>query len=326
MKAFQVSDHTEPAKLTEIQSPTPGPGEVLVEIAACGLNFADLLMANGQYQEIPPLPFTMGLEISGTVTALGPDTTRLRPGDRVAVFGGAGGLAEYGCFSESQCLSLPDNMPFAEAAGFQVAYGTSHLALFHRAQVTASDTVLILGAAGGVGLTAVELAKHAGARVIAVARGPEKCEIAAMAGADHVIDSNQGDFRDQVKTLGGVDVVFDPVGGDPFKSALRVCKPEARVIVIGFASGVIPQIPANILLVKNLTIIGLYWGAYLKFSPETLRQSLAELLAIYADGKLHPHISAVFPLEDAADALELLQSRRSTGKVIVTLRPELLTG
>jgi NADPH:quinone reductase len=322
MKAFQVLDFETPAKLVDIAKPTPDEGQVLIEIAACGMNFADLLMLTGQYQATPQPPFTLGLEVAGVVRALGRGVTRFAPGDRVALFAGAGGLAEFGCFDAARCMPLPEQMPFPEAAAFQVAYGTSHLALCHRARVRAGETVLVLGAAGGVGLTAIEIAKLRGATVIAVARGAQKLAVAGQAGADHLIDSDSGDIRAQVKALGGADVVFDPVGGDQFTAALRACNPEARVIVIGFASGEVPQIPANILLVKNITVIGHYWGGYMGFAPEVLRASLSELIGWYKQGKLHPHISHVLALDQAGQALELLRARRSTGKVVVTPRPE----
>ncbi len=199
-----------------------------------------------------------------------------------------------------------------------VAYGTSHLVLTRRAALQPSETLLVLGAAGGVGLTAVEIGKAMGARVIAVARGEDKLAVAKAAGADHLIDSDSEDIKAAVKALGGADVVYDPVGGDAFKAALGACNREARVIVIGFASGDIPQIPANILLVKNITVIGFYWGGYLQFNAEALTDSLAELMQWHAEGRLKPHISHVLPLDQAEEALELMRSRKSTGKVVVT--------
>jgi NADPH2:quinone reductase len=210
-------------------------------------------------------------------------------------------------------------MPFTEAAAFQIAYGTSHLALDHRARLQRGETLLVLGAAGGVGLTAVEIGKRMGARVIACARGATKLEIARNAGADHVIDSDAPDLRGTLKALGGVDVVYDAVGGPHFMDALRATKPEGRLIPIGFAGGEVPQIPANLLLVKNLTVIGLYWGGYLNFAPQTLGASLATLLQWYKDGGLRPHVSNVLPLDRTAEALDLLRSRKSTGKVVVSM-------
>ncbi len=306
-------------RLAEIDIPTPAAGEVRAKIAACGLNFADLLMVKGTYQETPALPFTLGLEVAGVVDAVGDGVTDLSVGTRVAVFGGQGGLAEFGVFDAARCVPIPDAMPFDVAAGFLVAYGTSHLALGHRAGLKPGDRLLVLGAAGGVGLTAVELGAAMGAEVIAVARGAEKLAVAKAAGAAHLIDSETDDIRDTVKALGGADVVYDAVGGDAFKAALRATNREGRVIVIGFASGDVPQIPANILLVKNISVLGVYWGGYLGFAPQVLTDSLSELMQMYVDGAIRPHISAHYPLEQAADAMELLRSRKSTGKVVVTL-------
>ena len=304
--------------MTEASVKSPGPGQVLVDIEACGLNFADLLMAKGTYQDTPELPFTLGMEVCGTVSALGPDVSHPKVGTRVAVFGGSGGLADQGLFQAARCRVVPDTMPAEVAAGFMVAYGTSHLALSRRAHLCAGETLLVLGAAGGVGLTAVEIGKAMGARVIAVARGPDKLAIAKAAGEDILIDSTTEDIKQRVKSLGGADVVYDPVGGDAFKAAIGACNREARVLIIGFASGQVPPIPANIILVKNITVIGFYWGGYLAFNPEALDASLDTLLAWYADGKLKPHISHILPLDRAQEALDLLESRTSTGKVVVT--------
>ncbi|MBI1218241.1 MAG: zinc-binding dehydrogenase [Rhodobacteraceae bacterium] len=319
MRAYQLDRYAEPATLREIATPEPGPGEVRLRIAACGLNFADLLMLKGEYQERPPLPMTPGMEVAGTVEALGPGVAGPAPGTRVAAFAGSGGLAEAGCFAAARCVPLPDGMSFAEAAAFQVAYSTSHVALAHRAQLRSGETLLVLGAAGGVGLTAVEIGRLMGARVIAVARGADKLAAAAAAGAHHLIDSDTADLRAELKALGGVDVVYDPVGGDGFLTALRATRPEGRLITIGFASGTVPQIPANLLLVKNLTVIGLYWGGYLVFRPEVIADSLATLFGWYAEGKLKPHISHMLPLAQTDAALDLLRARRSTGKVVVTM-------
>ncbi|AXX98462.1 NADPH:quinone oxidoreductase family protein [Profundibacter amoris] len=319
MRAFQLLSQGEPANLIKCDRPNPASDEIRLKIEACGLNFGDLLMIKGTYQERPALPFTLGMEPAGVVDAVGEDVTNLKPGDRVAVYHGHGGLAEYGCFPAANCNLLPDNMTTTVGAGFLVAYGTSHLALEHRARLKAGETLLVLGAAGGIGLTAIEIGKRMGATVIACARGRDKLEIAANAGADHLIDSDTDDLHEVVKSLGGADVVYDPVGGDLFKAALRACNPEARIIPLGFASGQVPQIPANILLVKNIDVIGYYWGGYLKFAPKVLHDSLDTLLEWYAAGELHPHISHTLPLEQANEALELLRSRKSTGKVVVTI-------
>jgi NADPH2:quinone reductase len=211
-------------------------------------------------------------------------------------------------------------MSITTGAGFLVAYGTSHLALAHRAKLQAGETLLVLGASGGIGLTAVEIGKRMGATVIACARGADKLAIAAKAGADHLIDSDTDDLRKLVKSLGGADVVYDPVGGDLFKAALRACNPEARIIPLGFASGEVPKIAANILLVKNISVIGYYWGGYLKFAPKILQDSLKTLLGWYKTGQLHPHISHILPLDRANEALDLLKTRKSTGKVVVEIQ------
>lgn len=317
MRAFTIDSYGAAPAIRDTALPEPGPGQVRVRIAACGLNFADLLMAEGRYQERPEPPVTLGMEAAGTVDALGPGVAGPAAGARVAVFAASGGLADYGCFPASSCLPIPDAMPFADAAAFQIAYGTSHLALGHRAGLQPGETLLVLGAAGGVGLTAVEIGRLMGARVIACARGADRLAAARAAGADHLIDSQTADLRAEVRALGGADVVYDPVGGDQFMAAFRATNPGGRIIPIGFASGTVPQIPANHLLVKNLTVIGLYWGGYLKFRPDVLRASLAMLLEWYGEGRLHPHVSHELPLDRAAEALELLRSRQATGKIVV---------
>ncbi len=318
MRTFQVSSFNNAPEVTNVPAPTAKKGEVILDIEACGLNFADLLMANGTYQDTPTPPFTLGMEVCGTVVAHGPDVSTPPIGTRVAVFGGSGGMAEQGAFPAALCRPVPDKMPSEVAAGFMVAYGTSHLALKRRAQLQKGETLLVLGAAGGVGLTAVEIGKAMGATVIAVARGADKLAVAKNAGADHLIDSTTDDIKEAVKALGGADVVYDPVGGDAFKAALGACNREARIIVIGFASGKVPPIPANIILVKNITVIGFYWGGYLGFQPNALIESLGELMEWYDQGRLQPHISHVLQLDDAAQALELMRSRQSTGKVVIT--------
>lgn len=319
MKAYQIEALGQPAKLAQIVAPVPGPGEVQIDIAAAGLNFADLLMAQGQYQQSPALPFTLGIEAAGTVTALGDGVTAPAPGTRVLVTGGSGALAERGVFPATACTPIPAALPFDLAAAFPVAYGTSHIGLARRARLKPGETLLVLGAAGGVGLTAVEIGKLMGARVIAVARGAERLAICAKAGADHLIDSTTEDIRTGVKALGGADVVYDPVGGDQFTAALRATNPEGRILVVGFASGEVPQVPANHLLVKNIDVIGYWWGGYTSFNPTALRESMETLLRWYEEGRLTPHVSHRLPLERAAEAYELLRNRKSTGKVVVTM-------
>lgn len=317
MRAFQVNASDRRAEMTDIPVPSPASGEVLLKIEACGLNFADLLMRKGTYQDTPEPPFTLGMEVCGTIESLGDEVQELAIGERVAVFGGQGGLAEYGVFPAELCCKVSSEMPAEAAAGFQVAYGTSHLALTHRAKLQSGETLVVLGAAGGVGLTAVEVGKVLGAQVIAFARGADKVQVAKSAGADFAYDSEAVDIRETIKAHGGADVVYDPIGGDQFKAALRACNREARILTIGFASGDVPQIAANHILVKNLTVIGFYWGGYLKFAPDVLRGSLTELMEWYADGRLKPHVSHVFTLEQAQEAMDTLEARKSTGKVVV---------
>ena len=322
MRAMQVTGYGQPLELREVAKPAPGAGEVLLKIHAVGMNFGDTLLIQGTYQEKPELPFTLGMEICGTVEALGEGVDGLSPGQRVAVYAGFGGLAEYGCFEAAKCVPVPESMASTEAAAFLIAYGTSHVALDYKAGLREGERLLVLGAAGGIGLTAVELGKLMGAEVVACARGADKLAVAKAAGADHLIDSESGDIRAEVKALGGADVVYDPVGGEQFRAALRACNPEARLIPLGFASGEVPQIPANILLVKNVTAIGHYWGGYLRFAPGLLAESLDALLGWYRAGRIRPHVGHVLPLERAAEAMDLLRHRQATGKVVVTPRPE----
>jgi NADPH2:quinone reductase len=319
MRAYTINAIGDRPQLTDIAVPEPAAGQVRIDIKACGLNFADLLMQSGTYQDTPHAPFTLGMEVSGVVSALGPDTKGANIGDRVAVFGGQGGLAEHGCYDVSRLLPLPDTMDFETAAAFQIAYGTSHVALGYRARLQPGETLLVLGAAGGVGLTAVEIGKQMGATVIACARGADKLAIAQAAGADHLIDTSAADLRAEVKALGGADVVYDPVGGDLFDAAFRACKPEARILTIGFASGGVPKIPANHLLVKNISVLGFYWGGYMGFKPQVIVDSLTELLGWHSQGRIKPHISHTLPLTQVADGMELLRTRKSTGKVVITI-------
>ena len=317
MRAFGIDAFGSVPRLHDAVLPEPEEGQARIRIAACGLNFADLLMIDGKYQERPDPPVTLGMEPVGWIDKLGPDTAGPAPGTRVAVYANSGGLAEYGCFPVARCVPLPDDMPFEHAAAFQITYGTSHVALDHKARLQPGETLLVLGAAGGVGLTAVEIGKRMGARVIACARGAVKLAAAKWAGADHLIDSDTDDLRAAVRALGGADVVYDPIGGDQFDAAFRATRPDGRIVVIGFASGTVPQIPANHLLVKNISVLGLYWGGYLKFRPEVLTGSLSTLLDWYAEGGLRPHISHTLPLDKAGEALATLRERKSTGKVVV---------
>jgi NADPH2:quinone reductase len=323
MRAVLCKEWGGPEKLVVENAPSPPirEGTVRIAVHAAGINFADLLLISGQYQEKPAFPFTPGMEAAGTVTEVGAGVGSLKAGDRVMALTGTGAYAGEVVIDAGRALKIPDKMDFVTAASFPVAYGTSHGAFDWRAHLKPGEWLLVLGAAGGVGLTAVEIGKAMGAKVIACAGGPEKLEIARQHGADHLIDYSREDIRERVKAITGgkgADVVYDPVGGDAFDASLRSIAWGGRLIVIGFASGRIPQAPANILLVKNIDVIGFYWGSYQARRPELLRDSYSQLLRWFEEGKLKPHISAQMDLNEVAQAMALLQSRKSTGKVVLT--------
>jgi NADPH2:quinone reductase len=309
--------------VAEIARPTPKPGEVLVEVHAAGVNFLDTLIIEGKYQEKPALPFSPGAEVAGIVAEVGPRVTDIQRGDRVLATVSWGAFAEFAVAPASNVTRIPERMSYEIAAGFPIAYGTSHGALEWRARLQPGETLLVHGAAGGVGLTAVEIGKAMGATVIATASSEEKLAVAKSRGADHLIDYTKENFRDRVKELTdgrGADVIYDPVGGEVFEQSLRCVAWGGRLLVIGFAAGKIPSIPTNLLLVKNADAIGFYWGSYRKHRPDMVRQSYEKLFAWFEEGKLKPHISHRLKLDEAPRALELLRSRAATGKVILTLR------
>lgn len=319
MRAMQLMQYDTSLELKTVEMPEPAVGEVVIRVAACGLNFGDTLMIKGSYQEKPPLPVTLGMEMAGTVAAVGDGVSKFAVGDRIAAYAGSGGLAEYASVPARLCVALPDVMTFTDAAAFLITYGTSHLALHDKARLQKGERLLVLGASGGVGLTAVELGHLMGAEVIACARGGQKLEICKRMGADHLIDSDTDDIRDTVKALGGADVVYDPIGGEQFTAAMRACNPGARLLPLGFASGTVAPIPANILLVKNMSVLGLYIGGYAKLNPKALTDSFATLIGWYEAGRIKPHVSHVLPLEEANDGLELLRTRQATGKVVIAV-------
>jgi NADPH2:quinone reductase len=323
MRAVLCREWGGPEKLTidDVPSTPIKDGAVRIAVHAVGINFADLLLISGQYQEKPAFPFTPGMEASGTVTELGAGVTSLKVGDRVMALTGTGAYAEEVVVDANRVYQIPNKMDFISAAGFPVTYGTSHGSFDWRAHLQPGEWLLVFGAAGGVGLTAVEIGKAMGAHVIACAGSPEKLAIAKQYGADHLIDYSREDIRERVKAITGgrgVDVVYDPVGGDAFDASLRSIAWCGRIIVIGFASGRIPQAPANILLVKNIDVIGFYWGSYQARKPALLRDSYAKLFRWFEEGKLKPHVSAQFDLQEVAKAMNLLRERKSTGKVVLT--------
>jgi NADPH:quinone reductase len=312
---------TDKLSVEEVAAPPLAAGNVRISVAAAGVNFADALMISGQYQVKPPLPFTPGLEVAGTVVEVASDVAGLAPGTRVMGIGEWGAFAEDAVIPAANVFQIPDKMDFTVAAGFAVAYGTAYGALEWRARLKKEEIVLVLGAGGGVGLASVEVAKAMGALVIAAASGPEKLALAKARNADHLIDYTKENVRDRVREIAGargVDVVIDPVGGEAFDAALRVIGWEGRVVVIGFAGGKIQQVPANVVLVKNFDVIGYYWGSYLKRKPAQIRQSYEELFRWFNNGRLKPHISNILSLEQAGAGLEMLIHRQATGKIVLT--------
>lgn len=308
--------------LETIEAKSPGPGEVRIAIRAAGLNFADTLMIAGKYQERPDFPFSPGLEAAGEVVECGEGIEGLAIGERVMAVLGHGGFASEAVVAAERVYKIPDDMPFEEAAGFPVAYGTSHMALRHRARLEAGETLVVHGASGGVGLTAVEIGAVLGAEIIACASSPEKLALAEKYGAGHLIDYSKEDIRERVLEITGkrgANVIYDPVGGDAFDASMRCIAWEGRLLVVGFASGRIPKAPANYILLKNCSLVGVIWGAYLGRDPAVVRSAMEELLGWYGQGKLKPHISATFPLAEAAEAMKSMMARKSTGKIVLTM-------
>ena len=322
MRAVLCRELGGPEKLTLDEAPSPPlrAGAVRIAVHASGVNFADLLLIAGQYQTKPTLPFVPGSEAAGVVAEVGEGVTQLKTGDRVMAFL-QGAFAEEAVADADRVFRIPDRMDFAVAAGFPIAYGTSHGALEWRARIKSGEWLLVHGAAGGVGLTAVEIGKAMGAKVIATAGTKEKLAICAQHGADYLIDYSHEDIRERVKeiTAGrGADVIYDPVGGDVFDASLRCVAWEGRILIIGFAGGRISQVPANIMLVKNIDVIGFYWGTYFAHKPELIRQSFAQLFRWFEEGQLKPHVSERFDLKDASLALDMLRQRKAIGKIVLT--------
>lgn len=316
--------------LSDLPDPVPGPDAVLVRIEACGVNFPDVLIIEDKYQFRPERPFAPGAEIAGVVEAVGAEVTGLSPGDRVAALPGWGGMAGKMVIPARDCVRIPDAMPFDEAAAFIMTYGTSHHALRQRAELKPGQTVLILGAAGGVGLAAVELAKAMGARVIAAASDEEKLALARAHGADETVLYPHGPFdtagRKALAALfkeacgpGGADVILDPAGGDYSEAALRAIAWNGRFLVVGFPAG-LPALPLNLPLLKGCSVVGVFYGAFCERERQTNRANLDELLDFYRAGRIKPSIHARYPLAQGGDAIAALSARQALGKIVVMVQ------
>ena len=325
MRALLCKEHGMVDKLDLVDDwpePQPGPDDVQIDIKAAGLNFPDVLIIQGKYQFQPELPFIPGGECAGVVRAVGKHVTRYAPGDRVI------GMRGHGCFCDTVVMpqtalsAVPDGLGFEQAAGVAITYFTTYHALKQRAALRAGETLLVLGAAGGVGSAAVELGRHLGARVIAAASSAEKLAMCRELGADETINYREQDLKTAIKALTGgrgVDVVYDPVGGDYSEPAIRGMAWNGRYLVIGFASGPIPAIPLNLTLLKGCSIVGVFWGRFTEEEPEAHRHNIEELWALFAAGKLKPAINDVFPLEAYREAYRVMTERRARGKVILTM-------
>jgi NADPH2:quinone reductase len=316
--------------LEDLPPPQAKPGQVVIGVAACAVNFPDLLMLEDKYQAKPPRPFAPGGEVAGVVKAVGEGVATVKPGDRVIGRFLAGGMAEEVAVDVSGVIAMPDAMPFDEAAAFLMTYGTAHHALNDRARLKAGETLLVLGAAGGVGLAAVELGRAMGARVIAAASTEEKVELCKQCGAESGVVYGRGPFdRDGQKRLAelfkaatgadGADVIYDAVGGGYAEPALRAIAWEGRYLVVGFAAGEVPKIPLNLALLKGAEIVGVFWGDWVRRFPERYRKSVTELMALYEAGKVRPYVSERFPLAEGGQALARLANREARGKIVVTM-------
>jgi NADPH2:quinone reductase len=308
--------------LAEVASPELKPGHVIVDIQSCALNFPDVLMVEGKYQSLTPFPFTPGGEFAGTVSQVAPDVSQWQVGDGVFAACGHGAMAEQISVAASALRAKPQGMSFAKASGISTTYGTSYYALKQRADLQPGETLLVLGAAGGVGLAAVELGKAMGARVIAAASSPEKLEVARQAGADDLIDYSDGELKEKVKALTegrGADVIYDPVGGPLFDQCMRCINWNGRVLVVGFVGGDIPKVPTNLVLLKNCQVVGVFYGAFSARFPADNEQNFAELIEMFAVGKLHAVVGAEYPLTDYVEALNCLSQRRAVGKIVVNI-------
>jgi NADPH2:quinone reductase len=323
MKALVCEKYGPPESLVirDLPDPVPGAGEVLVDVKAAGINFPDVLLIAGTYQVKVPPPFVPGNEAAGIVESVGEGVTRIKPGDKVIITPQAGGFAEKCVVSEKLCLPLPDGLSYEQGAGFTITYATSYHALRQSTELKQGETILVLGAAGGVGITAVEIARALGARVIAAASSEEKLQFAREAGADETINYSEVSLREAVKELTGgkgVDVVYDPVGGELAQMALRSLAWHGRYLVIGFACGEIPNFPANIALLKEASIIGVWWGTWSNHNPGSSLKNMMELAAMVGNGTLQPRVTESYPMDHYADAFAAITGRRARGKVVLT--------
>jgi NADPH2:quinone reductase len=322
MHAWLCSDPTgvDALRWTELPTPEPQAGEVLVEIKAASLNFPDILIVQNKYQIKPPLPFVPGSEYAGIVRAVGEGVKHLQVGQNVACLSGTGGFGTHTLAPATRCMPLPEGFPFVDAAAFIMTYATSHHALIDRAQLQPGETVLVLGAAGGVGTAALQIAKAKGARVIAAASSDEKCALCRDIGADATINYSTQDLREAIKaaTEGkGPDVIYDPVGGDFAEPAFRSIAWRGRYLVVGFASGPIPALPLNLTLLKGASIVGVFWGEFSKREPQANAAMMAALARWYAEGKIKPVIDRTQPMSELADAYAYMGSRGVKGKLVL---------
>ncbi len=322
MKAMLCKEYGPPESLSLDEAPSPAIGdeEVRLAVRAAGVNFPDILMIQGKYQFKPDFPFAPGAEAAGDVLEVGAKVQGIKAGDRVIAMTGHGAFAEEVAAPARKVLPLPDDMDYVTGAGLALTYGTSAYALIQRADLRPGETLLVHGVAGGVGLSAVEIGKAMGATVIATASTDEKLKVAQDHGADHLINYSDGEFKDQVKELTGgkgADVIYDPVGGDVFDQSLRCINWDGRLLVIGFAGGRIPSAPANLALLKNCSIVGVFWGAWTEREPAANRANFERIFQWCREGKLKPHVSHTFPLAQVPDALYALIERKVTGKAVI---------
>ncbi|QIE24076.1 Quinone oxidoreductase 1 [Caballeronia sp. SBC1] len=322
MRAIRCNQYGPPESLVLETLPDlqPGPGQVVIDVRAASVNFPDVLVIQNKYQMKPELPFTPGSEFAGVVRATGPDVNRLKPGMRVVAYTAQGAFAEQALASEAACIPLPDDIDFASAAAITLAYGTSHHAVVDRGALKAGETMLVLGAAGGVGLAAVEIGKALGARVIAAASSPDKLALCVEHGADATIDYTSENLRERIKALtngNGPDVIYDPVGGEYAEPAFRSIGWRGRYLVVGFANGEIPKLPLNLALLKGASIVGVFWGQHIQREAELASAALQQIFGWIKEGRVRPHVTKRYALEQTATALNDMASRRVLGKIVI---------